>query len=268
MFVGSDFGGYHKGSRFLVFGYLVCGRGMAPWNSLRTSVRDAFLGDGRRISFKRLNNSYTRDALEPFLQATDALHGKLVCFMVDKRLFPLNKAAKGGPLLASLKGKWSDKGFDDAFMKALLFSAVSAKWLRPNSNVSWVTDQDPFIANENYHDDMLSLSARLCALSSQKPIRQFALVSTEDDLHDRMFEDFVAIPDLAVGMLAELGTSLRDETNWQTLGNLIPHSKELQEKTSTIMDWFWSYSPFLEKTCIVIDKAPEGIRAFRLDRFQ
>ena len=70
----------------------------------------------------------------------------------------------------------------------------------------------------------------------------------------RGFEDFVAIPDLAAGMIAEaLSVRSQEEVRPKEFG-----AKELSDKSDAIADWFWCRSGSLKKICIVIDVGTKG----------
>ena len=75
------------------------------------------------------------------------------------------------------------------------------------------------------------------------------------DSEGRSFEDFVAIPDLAAGMLAEVlsGTTTDEPSHQRRL-----RTKELSEKSEIIADWFWYRGGSLKKTCILIDRVDEA----------
>ena len=65
---------------------------------------------------------------------------------------------------------------------------------------------------------------------------EFMVNTVAVDPEGRSFEDFVAIPDLAAGMLAEVlsGTTTDEPSHNRRL-----RTKELSEKSEIIADWFW-----------------------------
>ena len=65
---GSDYSGDHRASRFRVYGFVVADADASPeWPARSREVRRHFLTDGRRMSFKNLNDGYRRRTLVPFL---------------------------------------------------------------------------------------------------------------------------------------------------------------------------------------------------------
>jgi len=76
LMIYSDYSGNSRDSRFETISLLFVDlRAASVWDSLRTSVRQQFLPDGRRMGFKGLNDSYKRRGLSWFLRAADHLHG-------------------------------------------------------------------------------------------------------------------------------------------------------------------------------------------------
>jgi hypothetical protein len=79
-------------------------------------------------------------------------------------------------------------------------------------HISWVTDNDSIVANNERLDDTHHFAARLSGLYVSHRLGEFMMNTVSIDTEDRGFEDFVAIPDLAAGMLAEVvsGMSTND----------------------------------------------------------
>src|ERR1035437_3394111 len=74
--VGSDYTGRQRDSDYLVYAFLLADADQSPtWPQAREAVRRQYLQDGRRMSFKGLNDGQRRRALVPFLNAGDLFHG-------------------------------------------------------------------------------------------------------------------------------------------------------------------------------------------------
>ena len=87
MLVGSDYSGSHRNSDYFVYAFLLADADKSSnWTHLRKTVRDHHLSDGRRMSFKRLNDGQRWRALVPFLEAADALSGVCAVVIVHKDL--------------------------------------------------------------------------------------------------------------------------------------------------------------------------------------
>jgi hypothetical protein len=120
-------------------------------------------------------------------------------------------------------------------------------------DVTWISDQDEFVDNEQRLDDAQKIAARISTLYLQHTLRVFAMNTTQIDGPGREYEDLVAIPDLAAGMLSELSRNLLEDG-------------AIQIKSDVISDWFWHEGANLHRTCIVLDKVADKSRVFKLDR--
>lgn len=270
LLVGSDYGGHHSGSSYRTYAFLVASNLPSPWLTNQRSIRAKYLPDGRRMSFKRLSDSRRQESLVPFLQAADELDGHIVVFVVHKsvRLHPTKKEdiAKWTRLLG-LSANWRRRAFEEAIRKCHFFSLLVSQWSRPMMDVTWISDEDEFVADEARLDDMQKFSARFSTLYLPHSMRQFAMNTTKIDDESREYEDFVAIPDLAAGMLSELSSHLAKSETWYDLqGKTFLNDGEIQAKSELLLDWFWFGSARLKRTCIVIDKSGKQSRVFKLNQ--
>jgi hypothetical protein len=63
LIVTSDYGGYHKGAKYETISFLLASLdGCGDWESKRVHLRTRLLPNGRRMSFKGLNDRHRRDA--------------------------------------------------------------------------------------------------------------------------------------------------------------------------------------------------------------
>jgi len=256
---GSDYSGDHHASRFRVYGFVIADAHASPeWPAKCRQVRQDCLKDGRRMSFKSLNDGHRRRALVPFLEAAEYLNGHVVAVAVTKDLARLSTTPNTLDFCQReswLRARWNAKSFEQMARVAHFFSLFLAAWSRPGMDVSWVTDSDEIVANDGRLDDAHQLAARLSGLYVPHPLGEFMMNTVAVDTEDLAFEDFVAIPDLAAGMLAEilLGAQLeRSPGSGQVL-----KPKELSHKSDIIADWFWYRDGSLKKTCILIDHVDE-----------
>lgn len=127
---GSDYSGDHKESKFRTYCYLIVDGDHSPqWPVYRRKFRTEFLLDGRRMSFKGLNDGQRRRALVPFLETADFLNGHLVGLIVTKEVEFMSTSAqmleRWGTHL-NLKGRWNKTSFKSVCRTALfsLYSLV------------------------------------------------------------------------------------------------------------------------------------------------
>lgn len=74
-----DHSGEHAPPEFRVLSFLITTyKVVAAWEPLRSDVRKKHLADGRRMSFKALNDALRINALSSFLSAASQLNGVLI----------------------------------------------------------------------------------------------------------------------------------------------------------------------------------------------
>jgi hypothetical protein len=213
------------------------------------------LTHGRRMSYKRLDDPQRQVALIPFLRAAADIDGHLVAIAVDKQKRWLSTYPGTADKLREtfgLKASWNPRSFE-AMMRKVHFAAVLLPiWSRPYTNLTWITDEDEFVANDARHDDALQAAARMSSLyiSNSLGVLRLNTVNQETDGSD--FEDFCSIPDLAAGALAEISTRLRKGGTWADKTRRVL-DEPLRDKTDLIADWFWDREMRLRKTMITID---------------
>lgn len=264
---GSDYGGDHKKSNFRTYCYLIVDEDYSPeWPIYRREFRKQFLPDGRRMSFKGLNDGQRKRALAPFLATANALNGHLVGLIVTKEVEFMSTSAqmleRWGTLL-NLKGRWNKTSFESVCRTALFFALLVSLWSRQGMDLTWITDEDEVVANDARLDDAQLLAAQFCSLYSPHSFGTFAMNSTRVDDKGRAFEDFVAIADLAAGMLCEIAGKVARTGNvispaFQVGNNVI------SEKSDIIADWFWYPSSPLKRTAILIDRHDN--KSFRVQK--
>ena len=122
--------------------------------------------------------------------------------------------------LHGLEGRWVIPGFENmvriVHFVCLLLGAAS----RPNQHVTWITDEDEIVANDDRLTDVMNLMASMSGLYVDHPLGEFAMNSTQVDSGDRAFEDFVAGPDLVAGAFADIVTAWARQPEWRTGGDL------------------------------------------------
>lgn len=252
LLIASDFGGEHKHATHLIYCYLLVRGGIHDWLSSAVAVRRHF-PDTRRMAYKRLDDPLRQNALMPFLAAAAGLDGHLVAIAIDKRKKWLSTAPGASDRLIrelNLKAKWSARALEGMLRKVHITAILLSLWSRPYCNVTWITDQDEFVANDVRHDDALLAAARYSSFYVNHPMCAFRLNTTGQDIDARDFEDICAIPDLAAGMLSDVSTRLRNRRLEDRFWML---SSDLPLKAEIIADWFWDDTMALRKTLISID---------------
>jgi hypothetical protein len=200
-----------------------------------------------------------------FLQAADTINGHLVALVVTKKLTNLSWRGpfdETVPKRLGLQRAWKQSSFEAMFRSAQMFALILSIWSRPFTNVTWISDQDEIVANDDRLDDARQLAAKLSTQLVPHHMGEFAMNSTVIDGDDRAFEDFVAIPDLAAGMLSEIASSFTAHPSNPDYS--IDSTSDLSHKTEIISNWFWWPNANLKRTCILVDAA--GPHQFKVTR--
>lgn len=259
LIVGSDYSGSHVDSQFRTYGFLIADADMSPFWPMRIRrVRDGILKE-RRMSFKNLNDVRRREALIPFLEAAEAFTGHVVVVAVAKKLSYLTsyrQAIKRWSDLHGVKARWESRAFEEMSRVAHFFSLFVAAWSSPAMNVSWFTDEDDIVANADRLEDAHQFAAKLSNLHVRHQLGEFMMNTPAVVPDDFALEDFLAIPDLAAGMVGEI--LAKHNPQWSSHAPSSASSSGLSAKSDIIADWFWHNEGTLRKTCILIQAAGEG----------
>jgi hypothetical protein len=269
LMIASDYGGEHKTASHFVYAFLVADTSPSDWPRVVRHLRGSVLADGRRMSFKRLNDPERRGALIPFLEAADTLTGHLIVVTVDKRIKWL--VTRKGDVVRwvtalNLKSKWTDHAFENMGRKAYMVALFLSLWSRPMMNVEWITDQDQAVANADRLDDAHTFAATMSSLLLPHNMGEFGMNSTAIDEPDRALEDFCALPDLAAGMASDICSALARKGGWSKTNRLELDTESVSEKAALISDWFWESKFRLRKTMIQMDAVPNGYSVRRIWR--
>lgn len=256
---GSDYSGSHSGSRFQIYGFVVADADASPdWPRRSRVVRGSYLPDGRRMSFKNLNDALRQRALIPFLEAAECLEGHVVVVAVSKELNYLSTRRGSMDIWRKIFGmtaNWNDRAFEQMARVAHFFSLFLCAWSSPGANISWITDEDEIVANADRLEDAHQFAARLSRVQLKHALGEFMMNTPAIAGDEPAFEDYLAVPDLAAGMIGEV-LALEHQ---QSDGSPGAHGqKQLTGKSDVIADWFWHNDGSLRKTCILINRSKEG----------
>ena len=256
---GSDYSGGHASSRYNVYGFVIADADASlDWPVECQKVRSGFLADGRRMGFKNLNDAHRRNALIPFLSASESLVGNVVTVAVTKELRHLSSYQNAIDVWRktnSLQAKWNPGAFEQMARIAHFFSLLVAAWSTPGANVSWITDEDEIVANAERLTDAQEFAARLAGIFLPHNLGEFMMNTPAVVNNHSAFEDFLASPDLAAGMIGEILTTT---PVYEPGAQNVFRYAQLTEKSEIISDWFWHHLGTLKKTCILIERAENG----------
>jgi hypothetical protein len=149
LFVASDYGGAHRQSSYEIYSILLSDlKHCDAWQRAREGIRAEFLADGRRMSYKGLNDGHRREALVPFLAAADKIPGMCVSLAVSKSVNTLFQR-DDSPINPELSDclAWSGSLFERVLRIVHLVSFCIAGISRPDQDVLWFSDEDEIAAN-------------------------------------------------------------------------------------------------------------------------
>lgn len=263
LMIGSDYSGDHSRSNYRVYAFLLADADMSPsYPDARRRMRNAYLSDGRRMSYKALNDGIRRKSLLPFLRTSEELHGLCTVIIVHKDLRHMTTTKKTLDIwqdLIGLRGRWSPKAFETmariAHFYCLLVSSCSSR----HQHQTWISDQDEIVANDDRHTDIMNLVAKMIALYAKVPYGEFAMNTTAVDTAERAFEDFVAVPDLLAGAFADTVTEWSRTPDWGLGKDLTLHSTAIPSKANEIITWYTSDSKELKRCAILIDRVQDDL---------
>lgn len=193
-----DHSGEHATPEFRVVSFLVTTyKSVAEWEPLRSAVRKKHLADGRRMSFKCLNDALRINALWTFLDAASRLNGVLLCVGVEKGFsFPKDE-------LPPRLHDWTPDTLNK-LVEVCVFGGVLVDGLRTRGQpVHWITDDDSTVSTEQAKADATNLMGGLFHKHPDEYLEVGLGIASQFDDGLRA-EDLVAIPDLAAGAYSEM----------------------------------------------------------------
>lgn len=270
IYVATDYSGAHKASQYEVLSVLYCDiQHSREWLLIQRGFREQFLPDGRRMSFKGLNDRYKSNSLIPFLKGADQIHGVSVSFVISKRIGSL----VGGDALisefqtrASLVGKWSPTMLEQMLRVVHLVSLLIGGLAKQGQNIYWLSDEDALFDTQARQEDMAKIMSSFTSHYIPHPLGELGIATTKIDEGDRIEEDLVAIPDLVAGALSEMTTTLASSIGSYIPGNIaVPFFGEFSEKTEQILSWIWEDRHPL--TRVVLLAEDRGDKGYAVSRF-
>jgi hypothetical protein len=259
--VSSDYSGSHSGSPFEVYSILIgdlalCGE----WFQARSRVRNQFLRNDRRMSYKTLNDRQRQRALGPFLAAADLIPGLCVSLAVSKNagsLFQKDIGPVAKELTACLL--WHKNLSERAFRVIHFVSAFVALLSRPGQDVLWFTDEDEIAANEERLTIFTKVWANVLSNYAIHGLGNLRCGTTKCDTGLNDIEDLTAIPDLAAGAVSDL---LAPVVGNMHEGIITPLPLNQKMKSTFIGNWLLNQKHRLKKLILTIDRKPDSAELY------
>ncbi|MGB6066716.1 MAG: hypothetical protein WBG50_18075 [Desulfomonilaceae bacterium] len=261
LLLGSDYSGEAPSATHVVYSFLLTSlESWASWEPIRLRIRKQFFSDSRRMSFKRLSDGQRRRALPHLLKAANSLEGLSLSIAFNKRSESVFEARPpldlSNPQFAAFR-KWKTEVLEKAFFICHVLGVLLAGLAVPYQNVLWFTDEDSIAANDDRVRELTQLFAWISSLYLRFTLGHCGCGTSRCDNGSRQIEDFLAIPDMIAGALAEQvalrGTDPDDlaEVFWM-------HRGDFSDKTKTITWWFSDSGSPLRRLAFIVDPAKDG----------
>ena len=262
--VGTDYGGEHKGATHEVIAVRIAGLADVIGAEARRAVfRQRFLRDGRRMSYKNLGDRRRRAALVPFLQLSGETPGVVVVVLIAKTIRSMFQPADG-PEVDELLPMWKPNVIEKAMRVMHFVGLLLAGFSRQAQDVLWVTDEDAIVANDARHRAFVEAFARISSHYLTHSLRRLRTASTRSDPGNRSLEDFVALPDLVAGTVADVYRGPISEIEANNL--IVPLAAAAPRKLRPIVRWLADDAKPARTVVFVVDEAPGGSHRVRLLR--
>ena len=221
------------------------------------AFRRRLLPDGRRLSFKALNDRNRRLAMTRFLDMAGDIEGALVVFAIDKShdslFLPLAPDADRSALLA-----WKPSVHEHLMRVAHLSALCLATLSRPHQDVLWVCDQDEIASNDAQIIALTPVIGQVAATMLRHPMGHIRVGNTRSDDGSRVLEDLTAIPDLVAGAACEVLSLMKRQDRLPVQGLQIGMPVGLSAKSSSLLGWMSQEGRPLRTQLIAIEAAAEG----------
>ena len=254
--IGSDYGGQHRFAQYESLSFLFADlENCGLWETQRSQLRQRFLPDGRRLSYKNLGDSRRRATLWPFLRAADSIPGLVVTLLIDKRIESLfSKAGKldtNTPELCEY-AHWDRAVLEKSLRVIHMCGFFLAGLSCPYQDVLWFTDEDAIVANEARLREFVDMFSRVSSHYLPHTLRHVRIGTTRSDTGRRDIEDLVAVTDLVAGALCRVLTEYQEQGTFPLPEVVMPLPQSVPPKATRLVAWFSDQTQSLKKLAYVI----------------
>ncbi|MEQ7154592.1 hypothetical protein [Brevundimonas aurifodinae] len=254
----ADFSGAHRCALYSTYAFLLLDMDRnQQWLADQRAFRQQFLLDGRRLSFKALNDRNRRAAMPQFLNMAGDIEGALVVFAIDKSHASLFQPFAADADLSAL-GPWKPSVHEHLMRVTHLSALCLAAFSRPHQDVLWVCDQDDIASNDNQIIALTPVVAQVTAAMLRHPMGHIKVGNTGSDDGSLALEDLTAIPDLLAGAVCEGLSLMRRQNRLPVQGLQIAMPVGLSTKSGALLAWMSQEQRSLRTQLIAIDATAAG----------
>ena len=263
MIVASDYSGQHKEASHEAYSFLVTTDGaLNEWLPSLSKFRERWLPDGRRISFKKLNEPLRWRALPAFLRTIGGLRGNLVTILVDRRV---GSFMFGGP--DAVVGTFPDcfsvhanRGTVEKMLRLASFVALILAGLRREDQMSnWISDHDEALDSHDKREQFARLATYLTfGLTGWRQAADHLFGTTESPMAPKWSEDVAAVADLAAGAYCQMSKDLPAFFGRETWRVGLSQSSVENQRARVIGDWLATSRGALKHVLLRLEKDGRG----------
>ncbi|MEX0693219.1 MAG: hypothetical protein WD075_02125 [Rhodospirillales bacterium] len=244
-FILSDYSGTTKKKGYRTYAFLI----FQPYAENcffrnQKLIRADFLGDGRRIAFKGLNDRNKINALIPLLATYNQISGCLISISVSNAVMFRQEGAVSEKI-ETWKPKIRGRLLDISDFCAYLIK----KCFNKEERIFWITDLDDIAQNHRQVEALeLILTDSLTDLGVSEPTIHVH-TSESDDPENRRIEDVLSVCDLVAGAMSEVVSV----TPIPKIDMFVDHGPSgLSWKSNLISSWLVSESNLIKFPHVII----------------
>jgi hypothetical protein len=211
----------------------------------------------REMAYKKLADKCRQQALVPFLEAADDIHGLIITLLVSKRVqsvLELGGVAHLQQIVPAL-ANWKTGTVEKLYRIQTWFAFLHTGLCDPAQRTCWLTDDDEIVGDTKRlataTNMLLSLSR--CLFAHEIWLGSADTVNSMDARIAGVAKDIAAIPDLVGGALADAWSATAGNGFECDLSNLVAMSQEIPEKAKNIIEWFLRDDKPLRRLFAAID---------------
>ena len=263
MVMASDYSGQHKNTTHEAYTFLVTTKqSIRSWEPHRQSFRRAFLPDGRRISFKVLNEPVRKRALVPFLGLVQSLRSNIFTFLVDKRIHSFMSG--GSTAIAETFQDCFEKStrpgtVEKMFRIASFIAMLMAGLRRQDQESYWVSDHDEALDSFDRRDQLGRLAVYLTYGMTRwlKPA-DMHYGTTMSEYSPSWAEDVTAIADIIAGASCKLSSFLPSYCGTESWTRVVSSNNVGDWRSRTIGNWMSMKSGLMRNVLLRLELDSDG----------
>lgn len=263
MIVASDYSGQHKEASHEAYSFLITtDEALNDWLPSLSEFRKQWLPDGRRISFKKLNEPVRWRALPAFLKTVGELKGNLITILIDKRV---GSFMSGGPeatveVFPDCFDTHANRGTVEKMLRLASFVALILAGLRRENQISnWISDHDEALDSHDKREKFARLATYLTfGLTGWRQAADHLFGTTESPMAPYWSEDVAAVADLAAGAYCQLSEHLPAFLGRETWRVELDSSNIENRRARAISNWLAASRGPLKHALLRLEQDGEG----------